>query len=92
MSGDETLRREFDSTVKTFTLQIRQRQEKKERDGRFRTGFELERRSWSDVTVSHQCLPGEDLQQGDEVVSISQVLVQVRDVSLGLRRKKGDIL
>ena len=34
---------------------------------------------------THQCLPGEDLQQGDEVVSISEVLVQVCDVPLRLR-------
>lgn len=39
------------------------------------------------VTEAHQCLSGEHLQQGDEVVSISEVLVQVGDVSLGLWRE-----
>lgn len=37
---------------------------------------------------AHQCLSGEHLQQGDEVVSISEVLVQVGDVSLGLRTEE----
>lgn len=38
---------------------------------------------------AHQRLPGEHLQQRDEVVSISEVLVQVGDVSLGLQRRGG---
>ena len=37
---------------------------------------------------AHQCLSREHLQQGDEVVSISEVLVQVGDVSLRLHRKE----
>lgn len=43
----------------------------------------------SKVTKAHQCLSGEHLQQGDEVVSISEVLVQVRDVPLGLWGEDG---
>ena len=41
---------------------------------------------------AHQCLSGEHLQQGDEVVSISEVLVQVSDVSLGLRTEEKETL
>lgn len=37
---------------------------------------------------AYQSLSREHLQQGDEVVSISEVLVQVSDVSLGLERKE----
>lgn len=37
------------------------------------------------ITKSHQCLSREHLQQGDEVVSIPEVFVQVGDMSLGLR-------
>lgn len=44
--------------------------------------------SGSEITKAHQCLSGENLQQGDEVVSISEVLVQVGDVSLGLKREE----
>lgn len=36
-------------------------------------------------TSTHQRLSGQNLQQRDQVVSISQVLVQVGDVSLGLQ-------
>lgn len=42
----------------------------------------------SKVAKAHQCLSREHLQQGDKVVSISEVLVQVCDVSLGLRTKE----
>lgn len=45
----------------------------------------------SKVTGAHQCLPREHLQQGDEVVSISEVLVQVGDVSLRLHREKTNL-
>lgn len=38
------------------------------------------------VIGTHQCLSREHLQQGDEVVSISEVLVQVSDMPLGLGR------
>ena len=37
---------------------------------------------------SYQGLSRQDLQQGDEVVSIAEVLVQVRDVPLGLRTQQ----
>lgn len=42
----------------------------------------------SKVNRAHQCLSREDLQQGDQVVSISEVLVQVGDVSLRLRTQR----
>ena len=38
------------------------------------------------VIGTHQCLYREHLQQGDEVVPISEVLVQISDMPLGLMR------
>lgn len=52
------------------------------------TGQQKQMSSYLKVTKAHQCLSGEHLQQGDEVVSISEVLVQVSDVSLGLRTQE----
>lgn len=37
--------------------------------------------------VTHQGLSGENLQQGNEVVAIAQVLIQVADVALRLKKR-----
>lgn len=38
---------------------------------------------------TYQAIPGEHLQQGDEVVAITEVFIQVADVSLGLGGQRG---
>lgn len=45
-------------------------------------------KSKDDVSSAHQRLPREDLQQGDQVMSIPKVFVQICDVTLRLQEHR----